>query len=424
MRFCYPFVTRFAYLKRGCKESFSYLCEKKVMKKVKLSKTKEPVRIRFKALKNGNYSIYLDTYYHKQRFYEFLKLYLVPETDAAAKEKNRLTLQEANLIKARRTLELASGRYGHSKRRQEKVRLEDYLAEYRQRNAMTRRGSSFDSMTSNMQNYLTAFLGRKMRTLLVSDIDTELCKRFANYLKRACTSTGRPLSAVSAYHYFTAFRGLLQEAVNDGLLAENPAARLRKQETPRRPDVTKIYLDTDEVVMLATTDCRMDTVKRAFMFSCMTGLRLSDIRQLRWSDIRHEGDGWRFSIIMKKTQEPMQSKLSNEAFFWLPVPGQPDEQVFPLPCNSTLANVLREWTEAAAVGKHVTFHTARHSYATMALSAGNDLYTISKLLGHRNIKTTTVYAAVVDTQRDAAVDSVSRLFRKRLRGHRMKAEEK
>ena len=64
--------------------------------------------------------------------------------------------------------------------------------------------------------------------------------------------------------------------------------------------------------------------------------------------------------------------------------------------------------------KHVTFHTARHSYATMALSTGADIYTISKLLGHRNINTTAVYAAVVDTQRDAAIDSVSRLFQQQL----------
>ena len=116
--------------------------------------------------------------------------------------------------------------------------------------------------------------------------------------------------------------------------------------------------------------------------------------------------------IMQKTQEPLQAKLSSEARRWL---GNPTgETVFPLPSNSTLCRILRQWTEGAGITKKVTFHTARHSYATMALSAGADIYTISKLLGHRNITTTTIYAAIVDTQRDAAIDGVSHLFRQHL----------
>ena len=90
------------------------------------------------------------------------------------------------------------------------------------------------------------------------------------------------------------------------------------------------------------------------------------------------------------------------------------ETVFPLPSNSTLGRILRQWTTEAGITKHVTFHTARHSYATMALCAGADIYTVSKLLGHRNINTTTIYTAVVDTQRDAAVDSVSHLLQQQL----------
>jgi integrase len=302
-----------------------------------------------------------------------------------------------------------------------KMRLSEYLSEYRRRNLAERRGNSFDSMVSNMEHHLRLCLGSDFETLAVSEIDIELCKQYAGYLKRAVKSTGEPLSQVSAHHYFSAFRSMLDEAVADGQLKDNPAQRLRKQEIPKRPMVTKTYLDAEEVARLALTLCTSDVVKRAFMFSCLTGLRLSDIRKLRWRDILKERDGWRFSIIMQKTQEPMQSKLSSEACRWLGLPdgrhlvgGSAGETVFPLPSNSTLCRILRQWTTEADIMKHVTFHTARHSYATMALSTGADIYTISKLLGHRNINTTAVYAAVVDTQRDAAIDSVSRLFQQQL----------
>ena len=298
------------------------------------------------------------------------------------------------------------------------MRLSEYLSEYRSRNLALRRGNSFDSMVGNMEHHLRQCLGSGFATLTLTEIDTDLCKRFACYLKRAVKNTGEPLSQVSAHHYFSAFRTMLGEAVADGLLEDNPAQRLRKQEIPRRPLVTKTYLEADEVARLALAQCRSDVVKRAFMFSCLTGLRLSDIRRLHWRDILKEGDDWRFSIIMQKTQEPMQSKLSSEACQWLglvdgehPTGGHlAGETVFPLPSNSTLGRILRQWTSEAGIMKPVTFHTARHSYATMALSAGADIYTISKLLGHRNINTTTIYAAIVDSQRDAAVESVGRLL--------------
>ena len=99
----------------------------------------------------------------------------------------------------------------------------------------------------------------------------------------------------------------------------------------------------------------------------------------------------------------------------MPAPPEADSSglVFQLPSLSSVERAVRKWAAEAGIKKHVTFHTSRHSYATMALMAGADLYTISKLLGHRDINTTTIYAAVVDAKRDAAVDGVSDLFRKR-----------
>ena len=294
------------------------------------------------------------------------------------------------------------------------ITLTEYLSEYHLRNRSIRRGNSFDSMISNMEKHLKDFLGAEMLTMAVADIDTALCRRFAMHLRQAKKKNGKKLSEVSAHHYFAAFRAMLAEAVVDGLLSDNPALKLRHQELPHRPTVLKAYLDANEVARLAQTACRSMAVKRAFMFSCLTGLRLSDIRQLCHSNIRREGDSWRLSIVMQKTQEPIVAKLSDEAAAWMTAETDDEATVFPLPNNAQIGRILRDWAVEAGISKHITFHTARHSYATMLLQAGVDIYTISKLLGHRSITTTTLYAAIIDSQRDAAIDSITQLYRQHL----------
>ena len=368
--------------------------------------TKEPVKMRFRRLADGSHSIYLDYYVNGRRSYEFLKLYLVPEVDSASRLINRHILQAANMIKARRVIMLVNERAGISNSTiNSTMRLSDYIEQHMRESALTHRGTSYVSNCRNMRNHLRAFLGPRFGILRMKDIDTRLCRNFADYLKRVNTSTGRPLSPVSVHHYFGALRCVLTAAAKEEIIADNPVERMKKQEVPGRPVVTREYLDADEVVRLSVTACRNPEVKRAFLFSCFTGLRISDIRGLRWA--------WYFSIVMQKTQEPIVNKMSEEAVRWLgSFDGKPGEQlVFSLPGMSCLEHIISQWVRQAGIDKHVTFHTARHSYATMALMAGADIYTISKLLGHKSIATTTV----VDTQRDAATDRVSGFFQARLK---------
>ena len=200
--------------------------------------------------------------------------------------------------------------------------------------------------------------------------------------------------------------------MKDEVMAENPIDRLKRGEIPSRPAVVRDFLDAAEVALLAHTACGNEEVKRAFLFSCLTGLRISDIRQLRWDNLQRMGGEWYCLLVMQKTQEPIACKLSTAAVALLEPGGmgRSSELVFRLPCISCIERGVKRWAQRAGITKHVTFHTARHSYATMALMAGADLYTISRLLGHKNIRTTTMYATVVDAQRDAATDSVSHLF--------------
>ena len=385
------------------------------MTNMKQINSKEPVKIRFKKLANSNLSIYLDIYTNGIRTYEFLNLYLVPETTPDAKIINKHVLGAANAIKARRIIEIAKGKAGINHNTSlAHMRLGQYVQHHIERSQETHRGASYASTCSNMYNHLVSYLGHRANTLQMKEITLDICKGFAQYLKHARTNSGRRISGVSAYHYFCSFKSMLAEAVVEQAIPTNPIAHMRSSEMPQRPVVIKAFLHADEVVRLVNTPCTNMLIKQAFLFSCFTGLRLGDIRNIRWGDIQKVGDDYRFSIIMQKTQDPITNKLNDDALRWLPVrKRRPDQPIFDLPVTATIEKTIAQWVHNAHITKHVTFHTARHSYATMALMAGADLYTISKLLGHRNIKTTTIYATVVDAERDKATDNISRLYQKR-----------
>lgn len=151
-------------------------------------------------------------------------------------------------------------------------------------------------------------------------------------------------------------------------------------------------------------------LRKAFLFSCFCGLRHCDIIALRWEDIRYDENGNALlSIIQKKTKEAISLPLCSEAIKHLPDRGNAPEteKVFAGLVSLGRSNViLHKWVEQAGISKHVTFHTARHTHATMMLTLGVDLYTVSKLLGHTNIQTTQIYAKLVDESKKKAIDLI------------------
>ncbi len=159
--------------------------------------------------------------------------------------------------------------------------------------------------------------------------------------------------------------------------------------------------------------CPREDVKRAYLFACYCGLRLSDIYALRWRDLSKDGEQWRASVAMKKTNTPIFLPLSSQAMKWLPERGDaPDDgKVFAgLIAEPNINRVLAKWTKAAGITKKITYHTSRHTFATMMLTLGADLYTTSKLLGHSNVKTTQIYAKIVDSKKVEAVNLVDKVF--------------
>ena len=169
----------------------------------------------------------------------------------------------------------------------------------------------------------------------------------------------------------------------------------------------------DDIRLVADTDCPREDVKRAYLFSWYCCLRLSDVYALRWKEIDLDGEQYRMSTVMQKTAAPICLPLSRQAVRWLPERKEAGEEavIFAgLPAEPNINKVLAKWVSKAGILKKITYHCARHTFATMMLTLGADLYTVSKLLGHANVKTTQIYAKIVDSKKTEAVNLVDKVF--------------
>lgn len=375
----------------------------------KAPKAKEPVRIRLKKLANGNQSIYLDIYTGGRRQYEFLKLYLIPESTPFDKEQNKQTLQAANAIKSQRVIELANNEAGIKNLNRGKMKLGDWLNYYY--TTLDKLSESAKTLARRALDLITEYGGDQMK---IGDVDKDFCKGFIHYVSTEYVKAdGQPLSSRSVKTYCDRLNFALNKAVKDGILVTNPFKQLDRTERVQGAKSKREYLTIDEVKKMIATDCTTNkNIKTAFLFSCFCGLRLSDIKRLRWGDIKDDGGKRQVVIYQQKTKELLYLPLSGEALKWLPDRGRAKDtdNVFKVTSPSNVEVAVKKWAAAAGIQKHVTFHTARHTFATMMLTVGTDLYTTSKLLGHTNIVTTQIYAEIIDKKKVEAVNLVNGIF--------------
>ncbi|MCM1078536.1 MAG: site-specific integrase [Bacteroidales bacterium] len=371
---------------------------------------REPIALREKALKGGRKSLYLDYYVSgtRKHAYEFLSLYLIPEINDYDREKNRNTIEMARAIQAQRIIERARGKAGMPIREAGKILLVDYCAQCHNNKVDNGLSSNTTGGIYRTTLHLIEYAGEKVR---LSDVDKAFCVGFVRYLasaKHLRESHNGTLSRGSANRYFGIFSSILNQAVRDGLLSSNPAHRLSVDEKKgiSYKGAHREYLTAGELALLIQTECKNAIVRNAFLFACFTGLRVSDIAAIQWKNIMTDGSGrMSVNIIMKKTGEEIYIPLSNNALRWLPDTGsrQPHTNIFPMPSASSISFHIKNWAKAAGISKNISFHTSRHTFATLLLTQGADLYTTSKLLGHQDIKVTQVYADIVSKKRQQAV---------------------
>lgn len=384
-------------------------------RKKTILKAKEPVKLRVKKLANGNGSLYLDMNYKGKRSYEFLKMYLIPEVNASARIQNENTMNAANAIKAQRIMEMNNERAGISiVRTRSKMLLVDLIRIYIKRKEDAQSSPNTIRAYTNFVASLNVWKGEAINRVSLKDVDKDFCLSYLQYLRTAKTKYGKPYSRGTADGYFRALHTILNYAVRNDMIQYNPIDKIDREEKIKVPETSRAFLTVDEIRKLIETPTKNETLKRAFLFACFCGLRLSDVCALQWGNITHENGIYSVSLTMKKTGRPITVPLSKEALKWLPVREgweSDNDNVFSFAANLTfVGRCLRKWAKDAGITKHVTFHKARHTFATMMLTLGADLYTVSKLLGHTDITTTQIYAKLVDQKKVDAVNLINNVF--------------
>lgn len=211
----------------------------------------------------------------------------------------------------------------------------------------------------------------------------------------------------SASSYFNKFKACMREAYKLGYLQKNINYSVK---AIKEIEVEREFLTLKELQILAKTECINPQLKQACLFSALSGLRHSDIKKLKWSDVIFDSDKQEVTLHFrqKKTKGLQYLPISVEAFQLLGDPKNENEFVFPdFKYSAHYNRHLYNWIAKAGITKNISFHNFRHTYATLQLKSGVDIYTVSKMLGHKNLSTTQIYAKVVDAEKRKAADSIS-----------------
>lgn len=363
-----------------------------------------------KQTKDGSISLFLEIYkgttntpdgkVKNLRDYEYLNLYLIdkPKTPID-KQQNKDNLQLAESIKAKRELEIKNGLYGFTNEFKQSTNFIDYFTDQKEKRKQSK--GNYGNWDSTLK-HLVKFAGTKVS---FREIDQTFSENFRDYLKnKAKTKSGKSLSSSSVSSYFNKFRACLKEAVKKKIILSNPATDVKNVKVI---ESKREFLTFDELKAIVKAECRYDVLKRAFIFSCLTGLRWSDIQKMTWSELSNYNGQWRVTFNQDKTDDLEYLDISEQARAYLGEAGNPSERVFTGLKYSSYMNVeLTKWMMKAGITKEITFHCGRHTFAVLQLDVTEtDIYTVSKLLGHKHIKTTQVYAKVLDKAKQNAVNS-------------------
>lgn len=396
-----------------------------------VQKAKEPIKIKFKKLANGNQSIYLEKYIGYKvtgklsndspktsaiRKTEFLKLYLIPEKSAADRAENKETLNLANSIKSQRIVELQTKKFGFEVKKLEKVNLIEFvegIAEQALADTKKRRSNyhSFKSLAVHLKRYKgeNIFIDELDKTYIYGFLDYLKTAKNANYAKKLVQPI---ISQNTAHKLFGKFATVLKDAIRKELISTNPMLLVDDKLKPKILPSKREYLTLEEIKKLIATDCTRPEIKNAFLFCCLVGIRFENVRNLTWHDLTVGETGNVLSYKQIKTSTFETLPISDEALKFLPLKVNQSEEskIFNLPKNDTVNPVLKKWAEAAKIKKKVTFHVSRHTAATLQLNLGTRIEVVSKLLGHSKISTTQIYAKIIDEKKVEATKLQNGIF--------------
>jgi site-specific recombinase XerD len=325
---------------------------------------------------------------------EYLGIYIYekPRTEIE-KEYNREMLTKAEAIRAIRIQSIINENFGFLDKNKRNADFLDYFYQ-----VSTRKDPKWSMVYAHFEKFVKGKCS-------FGDVTVDLCRKFRAYLLFTDQLKSKKLkvSQNSAAGYFSTFRSLLKIAYRDKLINENINDFLESIDIK---DTKKEYLTLDELKILSETPCDIPVLKTASLFSCLTGLRISDILKLDWSEIVFASDGeYCMRICTEKTETESTLPISLEA---LQLCGERSTgKVFKGLERNMTQQPLKSWITLAGIDKNITFHCFRHTFATLQIALGTDIYTVSKMLTHKNVSTTQIYAELVNSKKRESANKIS-----------------
>lgn len=360
------------------------------------------ITLRTRKISNGRLSLYLDYYpffydpiSNKRIRHEYLGLYMTENPkNETEKLENKEVYEIAEAERCKRVVNIKNEELGFTskfKKAEDFVGLIDTLAK-------SHNVEKWTSMNIHFKRFCKG-------SCPVGMITEDLCNMFKNYLlTEARKKDGSPLSNNTASAYFNLFRCALKFAYKHHYLGTNMSDFV---EPISVKPVRKEYLTMKEVIQLKNTPCRYPILKTVSLFSILTGLRISDILSLKWSDMYIAPDGGPcIRKMIEKSGREETIYISWEAYNLCGERRQ--GLVFKEMKRYLINGPLKDWlAEAGLDYKYLTFHCFRHTNATLLVAGGNDIYTVSKMLTHANVQTTQIYADLVDEKKRKAANTIS-----------------
>ncbi len=363
----------------------------KLKQEIRYYNKKSAYKIKYRKRQN-DFSLYLDLQRKGIRQTINLNLFVTGKISYFNIDKERLKLAVKEQEIKNEEFKLRSNSGHIPKEKLQEMEIEKYIRNLADDQVVVSTRKNWLSLNKHLKEFY------KSKKLKFKHIDRNFCKSFAKYLEKN-------LSPNTAHAYFGKFKQALYKAVDDRIYDINPAVS-GSRITISKKATNREFLTLDEISQVYETDFYLPQLKNAFIFACFTGLRFVDIKGIRFEDINEST----LVFVQSKTDEPVRIKLHSIAKDIIEIQKKELKResglIFDLPDYEYSRLKMHELIKTAGINKRITFHCGRHTFATMCLTYDIDLYTVSKLLGHTDIKHTQIYAKLIDKKRDEAIDKL------------------
>lgn len=351
------------------------------------------VTLRKRKNADGTTSLRLDIFNKGKRSIETLKhLKLAKPSNLIDREGNKELLRKAEAIRLARTVALEENNYDLDSDAGKNTIITEWMQVFID-NYSKKDKRNMQGVLNRFSKFLTE---RNMVGLTFGNITALLIEDFIDYLETKSTGEG-------ASSYFTRFKKMIKYAYRRRLMKDNVLDLVERKVKGKAKK--KDILTIDELKILSATPNESGEVRKAFLFSCVTGLRWIDIKALKWKNIDLKNR--QITIEQSKTGEVVTNHLNDTAIKLLGKAGKPLTMVFDLPTANGANKTLKAWIKRAKINKLITWHNARHSFGTNLIFNDVDILTASQLLGHTSMKHTQRYVRAANEMKQKATDKLN-----------------